>query len=1086
MLKLVVGRAGTGKTKYITDSVVSFANQNQNVMLIVPEQISFLYEKNIEKQVGPNKADFVSVFNFKKLCFEIFKQTGFVARRRIDDEIRTALVKRAIASVGSELSLFGKKKDTVSFCSLISYVLSELKNSGVTPEKVLEISTATQQEISRIKLLELSKIFFAYENIVSNKYQDPSDQLYSASLKAKQCDVFCGKHIMFDGFSGFTAPEKSLLLTALEQAKSVTVTFCCSENLDDNRFETVSNSAKALKAFAVSNNIPVEFVPLNQKHRFKTKGLFNLETFIYEGESSDEREGVFSYHAQNISDEVQVCAAEIVRLVREEQTRFSDITVAVRDLSQYKLAFKRTFEMYDIPFFCDFGETARYSAVANFLKCCFDIIDKPNIETFSELVKTGLFPVSDLEQNDFLNYVYVWGLSLLDLENELTYNPSGLSDNQLNDVEKQQLFSINETAKALYRPVRKLIDSCKNKPANVVIKNILSLVEKFEFKKNIETSLSDQDIMQNSLALEAVEKLYDITNNEVVPAAELKELYTLLLSVTEDSDIPKTLEQVQIGTADRMRADNPKIVFCLGLNSSVFPREQFDPQFLTFKERDIFFENGIDLALRFENSVSLEDVFFYRTLTYPTDRIYLFSSKLDSSKSPLERTAYLAEFFKEGKETPPPVLNDTFAFSVNRKTFEREVSSIVSKNKNAKGFVLENALLSNEYKQNIKTLFEPVEYKLENSETLDKLYPKTLSISPSKVEQFSTCRFRYFLNYTLKLRPIKKAEMSPLETGSFFHAIIESVMKKSDLNLSKLSIDEIKQLAKTSGDEYLEKRLGKRFANDARIKFLCELMITQAERLLIYMQKEMEQSEFRAFGVEVSTARGGDSPPLVLKAQNGATIYIEGKVDRVDIFEEDGKKYIRVIDYKSSKKSFSLDDVAVGINLQMLIYLFSLRRANEGEFRGANVGGVLYFPLDPSPTSSNISAETAYRMEGLVLDQSSVISAMERDGNGIFIPVTLKADGTPNKRGSSLSSLKRFDAIEKHVVELLYEMAKKLYDGNIDAEPIEKQGETNCCNNCDYPAVCKKSELTKRRQTPKNAAVSMFPNEEEIADELDR
>ena len=72
---------------------------------------------------------------------------------------------------------------------------------------------------------------------------------------------------------------------------------------------------------------------------------------------------------------------------------------------------------------------------------------------------------------------------------------------------------------------------------------------------------------------------------------------------------------------------------------------------------------------------------------------------------------------------------------------------------------------------------------------------------------------------------------------------------------------------------------------------------------------------------------------------------MEGKIDRVDLFREDGQLYVRVIDYKTGKKEFRLSDLLCGLNMQMLLYLAAL--AENGEERyGAPLlpAGVLYMP----------------------------------------------------------------------------------------------------------------------------------------------
>lgn len=68
-----------------------------------------------------------------------------------------------------------------------------------------------------------------------------------------------------------------------------------------------------------------------------------------------------------------------------------------------------------------------------------------------------------------------------------------------------------------------------------------------------------------------------------------------------------------------------------------------------------------------------------------------------------------------------------------------------------------------------------------------------------------------------------------------------------------------------------------------------------------------------------------DIPPVELGDGDGA-VTLTGIADRVDGWLHDGRLYLRVVDYKTGKKSFSLSDVWYGMGLQMLLYLFALGR----------------------------------------------------------------------------------------------------------------------------------------------------------------
>ena len=85
-----------------------------------------------------------------------------------------------------------------------------------------------------------------------------------------------------------------------------------------------------------------------------------------------------------------------------------------------------------------------------------------------------------------------------------------------------------------------------------------------------------------------------------------------------------------------------------------------------------------------------------------------------------------------------------------------------------------------------------------------------------------------------------------------------------------------------------------------------------------------------------------------------------GKVDRVDGWLKDGKLYLRVVDYKSGRKAFDLAAVRMGLDIQMLLYLFTLQKEGKAYFgQEVEPAGVLYLPARDEilPAERNISPE---------------------------------------------------------------------------------------------------------------------------------
>jgi ATP-dependent helicase/nuclease subunit B len=90
-------------------------------------------------------------------------------------------------------------------------------------------------------------------------------------------------------------------------------------------------------------------------------------------------------------------------------------------------------------------------------------------------------------------------------------------------------------------------------------------------------------------------------------------------------------------------------------------------------------------------------------------------------------------------------------------------------------------------------------------------------------------------------------------------------------------------------------------------------------------------------------------------------------------------------------------------------------------------------------------------MDGLVLDDPDVISAMDHDGKGEYVPVVLKG-GIPDKKDHVVSP-KELESVMKYLKELIADMVQELRKGDISAMPLNGT-RVNACEWCPYRSVC--------------------------------
>ena len=185
----------------------------------------------------------------------------------------------------------------------------------------------------------------------------------------------------------------------------------------------------------------------------------------------------------------------------------------------------------------------------------------------------------------------------------------------------------------------------------------------------------------------------------------------------------------------------------------------------------------------------------------------------------------------------------------------------------------------------------------------------------------------------------------------------------------------------------------------------------------------------------------------------------------MDGWVHDGRLYLRVVDYKTGRKSFDLTEVWNGLGLQMLLYLFTLEEKGENLYGLPVEGaGVLYLPArDAVVRGSRAMSDEAWRKaldkelrrSGLVLNDRTVLDAMEPAGEGgyRFLPLRV-SKSTGAISGEALATAEQLGKLGRHIQTVLEEICRELARGDISADPFWRGPEKNACRYCDYAAAC--------------------------------
>ena len=194
----------------------------------------------------------------------------------------------------------------------------------------------------------------------------------------------------------------------------------------------------------------------------------------------------------------------------------------------------------------------------------------------------------------------------------------------------------------------------------------------------------------------------------------------------------------------------------------------------------------------------------------------------------------------------------------------------------------------------------------------------------------------------------------------------------------------------------------------------------------------------------------------------GRQIEIRGTIDRVDIFYKGpNEQYVKILDYKSGQKNFNLVEVYYGLQLQLLLYLDAYLEKHP-EYQA---GGVFYFHITNPYVSYKVgmseeeieaSGLKQFKLSGLALENREVIDALDKSGTGSTIPVSINKDGSI-KKGASVATKEQFEALERHILEMIKDLGKEILNGKVSVKPYQLNGK-NPCEYCIYHTVCQFNE----------------------------
>lgn len=1085
MLKLILGGPGSGKTKKIIDMIRESVKSGNKTYLLVPEQQAFISESMLA-DLPPSSALCFEVVSFSRLCEIAFTQYGGLTNQPASSGMRNLIMWQSLRQISPHLTEYGKIKPDKALTSLMLSMVTELRVNSITPEKIEEAAEKCSDPTLSAKLKDITAVYANFERLLSERMGEQAilaenklSRLISLLEEKQNC--FENIHLYVDSFFSFTAEEMKILELLMDRAGLFCISLCTESKLRRLHTESVCETLRRIIDFARRHEIETEEIILKENLRSSNAEIYeigkNLWNFSLDKSSlpqisQEERGHVQLAECVNEYEEAYYAALNILK-AKQDGVKFSEMAVIMHDCESRKGIIDAVFTDAGIPYFysqrTSLASTPLARLVLSALRCVAFNFRSDDVMT---LLKTGLCGIDEGEADMFEDYCYTWGIEgsgFTDAPTPWSMNANGYTT-QKSDRGDSIRKAANSVKLKLIPPLMRLkgeYSAAKN--ALEACRALCNYLESISLSQNLSSlasfALSIGDTREAGELLRVFDHLMtsitDIATvmaEDKLSAEELAYALEILLTNTDMGSVPTVGDYVTVGSASTLRVENIKLAVLLGLCEGEFPGNYSDSGLLSEGDKSRLEELSISLDSRESRIVSDELFHALRAMCIPSEKLILCTctSRIGGGaltpSSAWNRVRYVLDYITPEK------------FRLSR---VRSISAVHGENIADGGDIVgdtDTVVAATEDNTDQAVVADSTENFTEKLSEADKesfvnidplyvrmLFGDTLRLTKSRISSFVECPYKYWCDYVLKLRVREIAKVSYADSGTIIHFVLEKFLAKireSDGGLRDVSDDEIVSSVNDIMNEYIGgincNRTSTLMYSFSRVRDLALIMVKS-------VLDEFKQSSFKivAFEKDISD-RGGDSlHPMEIKVGEGDNtpiVSLGGVVDRIDRYDGEDGRFLRVVDYKTGSHRFDVSKVANGADLQLPAYLFTAALDENKSFFGEAD------PLFPASAVFLSAEEKGGRISpvrsGFVLAEENFLHAVNHNNEKkMMAGAYIKKDGTIT--GDSALSRDGIIQMRDTLRSTIAKTAENMYSGKAPRTPSK-----DSCAFCPMKASC--------------------------------
>lgn len=1095
-LKIIYGKSGTGKSTYIFNEIArkienkkKGKNDFKKIYIITPEQFSFTAEKKLMDSTCNFAVTDAEVVTFNRMAYRVINQIKRANCANLSSCGKSMLIYNILSENKNDLRFIGKSADNVD---LVGTQITEFKKHGITIETLTNAMENIQDKYLKSKIEDMLKIYECYNAEIAKQYIDENDSLSILSMELDKISDFKDCDIYIDEFVGFTKQEYEIIGALLRNNNNLYITVCTDEidvskNPDTDIFYTNKQTLDRIFEIANKENVKVEEpIYLNTEYRFKNDELKHLESNIYAvpyKKYPKQVENIKLFLAKNQYSEIEHIGEEIVKLVRDYGYRYNEISVITKDLESYSNLCKAIFNKYNIPVFIDEKKDLSQNILVRYILGILNIFAKNwTYEAVFEYLKTGFLDIDMMDINVLENYCLKWGI-----KGSKWYSGEWNFYDE-SDEEKEKILHIRE----LIVPPLLTLKSRLVGPKSIkgITEELYQFLIDNEIDKKMEKKIEELRKLENvdkakeyetswKVIIDVLDELVLVLGDKKISFEKYADVLKIGLGNSGLGKIPGTQDQVTVGDVDRSRSHKVKAVFIIGLNDGVFPAINKNEGFFNDNDREKLKSMGAELAKGTLEKLYDDNFNIYKAFSTAEEKLYLSYSSSNLEGKSLRASILINKIKKiyPNLLEKSDVIEKQSEIITEETTFEELLDKLRILKENEGKLkdddkiwleVYDYYSKSEKWKSRLENSMKALNYTNEpekiSKKLVEKLYGDTLKTSISRLEQYKSCPFSYYLKYGLKLSEKNEFKIEAVDTGTFMHDVIDDFFERLDeknISVKRITDDELKEIVNEVIEEKLSLKQNYIFTSIPKYRVLANRLRKVIQKSMKYIVDSLKYSKFEVLGHELEFKQGKEYEPITFDLDNGKKVEITGKIDRLDIAKTLDGNYIRIIDYKSSVKDINLNEVIAGLQLQLLTYADAV--CEENNFEPA---GVLYFNLiDPIVKSSShmtdeeIEAEIRkqFKMKGLILADVEIAKMMDTNlekGSSNMIPAYIDKDGNLSSKSNAITR-NQFEELQKYTKKIIKQISEEILTGNIDIKPYYKiKGGKTPCEYCSYKPIC--------------------------------